>query len=46
MVGGKPMKELIKYVDEDQIPEFLGGKCTRLLEEDHGPWNEYEVIDG
>lgn len=46
MVGSKPTKELLKYIDEEQIPDFLGGKCTRLLEEDHGPWTDYEVVDG
>ena len=24
----------------------MGGKCTRLLEEDHGPWTDYEIVDG
>jgi hypothetical protein len=24
----------------------LGGKCTAKLEEDKGPWNDYEVVDG
>ena len=46
IVGGKPIKELVKYIDEDQIPEFLGGKNKAPLEKDIGPWNDYEVIDG
>jgi hypothetical protein len=46
IVGGKPLKTLLQYIDEENIPDFLGGKCTRLLEEDHGPWNDYEVVDG
>ena len=40
------MKELSKYVDEENIPDFLGGSCTRKLEEDYGPWEEYEIVDG
>lgn len=46
IVGGKTLKELSKYVDEENIPDFLGGSCTRKLEEDYGPWEEYEIVDG
>ena len=46
MVGSKPLKELLKHIDEESIPDFLGGKCTRQLEEDYGPWNDYEIVDG
>ena len=45
IVGGKPFKTLVKYIDEDSIPDFLGGNCTRKLEEDYGPWNDYEIVD-
>ena len=40
IVGGKTLKELSKYVDEENIPDFLGGSCTRKLEEDYGQPNE------
>lgn len=38
-IKGKDYKKtLLQYIDEDQLAEFLGGKCTALLEEDFGPW--------
>ena len=46
IVGGKPLKELLKHIEEDQIPDFLGGKNTQRLEDDYGPWKEYELVDG
>lgn len=39
-------KELLKYVDEDQLMEYLGGKNKDGLNENKGPWNDYEVVDG
>lgn len=46
IVGGKPINHLLKHIDEENIPDFLGGKNTRQLLEDHGPWNDYEIVDG
>lgn len=46
IVSGNPKQELIKYVDIQQIPEFLGGNNTRPLGDDHGPWDDFEIIDG
>lgn len=46
IVGGKPIKELLNYIDEDNIPDFLGGTNTQPLEHDIGPWNDFEVVDG
>jgi hypothetical protein len=37
---------LLKYVDEEQLPVFVGGKCTAPLEDDFGPWNDFEIVDG
>jgi hypothetical protein len=37
---------LLQYIDEDQLPDFLGGKNTAKLEDDNGPWNDYEMVDG
>lgn len=37
---------LLKYVDEDVLPEFLGGKNISPLEEDKGPWDDFEIVDG
>jgi hypothetical protein len=32
------LKSLPKYVDADQLIDFLGGNCTAKLEDDWGPW--------
>jgi hypothetical protein len=40
------MKSLPKYVEEDQLASFLGGKNDALLENDSGPWNDFEIVDG
>lgn len=37
---------MLEYVDEDQLADFLGGKNTHKLEEDFGPWKDYEIVDG
>lgn len=39
ILGGGYVKELLKYVDEDQLADFLGGKNRAQLIEDMGPWN-------
>jgi len=45
-IKGKDYKKtLLQYVDEDQLAEFLGGTCKAPLEEDHGPWNDFEIVD-
>ena len=46
VVGGNAFEALQEYVDAEQIPDFLGGLNSSKLEEDFGPWSEYEVIDG
>ena len=46
IISGDPLPTIRKYVDNDQIPNFLGGTCTKTLEEDHGPWDQFEVVDG
>lgn len=38
--------ELLKHIDEDQLPDFLGGNNTQSLKENPGPWNDYEIVDG
>lgn len=40
------MQHLIKHIDEDQIPNFLGGNNDTPLMDDHGPWKDYEIVDG
>lgn len=28
------------------MPDFMGGKNTARLEDNPGPWNDYEIVDG
>jgi hypothetical protein len=28
------------------LASFLGGKNNNKLEDDLGPWNDYEIVDG
>ena len=37
---------MLKYVDDDNIPSFLGGSSNKPLDCDHGPWNQFELVDG
>ena len=46
ILGGGYTKELLKFVDEDQLSVSLGGKHTSELIDDAGPWNDYEIVDG
>ena len=46
IVGGSYKKKLLIYVDEDQLVDFMGGKNTATLEDDFGPWNDFEIVDG
>ena len=43
--GGSFYKTLLEYADEEDIPEFLGGKCTIPFPSDVGPWNDYEIVN-
>jgi len=46
IIGGGYTKKLLEHIDEDQLASFLGGKNESKLEDDAGPWNDYEVVDG
>lgn len=37
---------MLEVIDEDQLISFLGGKREVELDDDYGPWNDYEVVDG
>lgn len=43
ILGSSYMSTLSELVDDDQIPDFLGGKSTT---KDRGPWDFYDLIDG
>lgn len=38
------MKLLLKYVDADNIPDYLGGKSKGSLIDDVGPWKDPETL--
>ena len=44
--GDDYQEELLEHVDQDQLPEFLGGTCQAQLIDNYGPWNDYEIVDG
>lgn len=46
IIGGSYKKELVKYVDADQLPESLGGTNKARLEDNWGPWNDFDLVDG
>ena len=37
--GGEYYEALKEDIDEENIPEWLGGKCRHRLSENRGPWN-------
>lgn len=37
---------MLEVIDEDQLISFLGGTREVELDDDWGPWNDYEVVDG
>ena len=37
--SGSGKKDLLKVIDEEKLPEFLGGTCKDLLVNDPGPFN-------
>lgn len=39
-------KELLKYVDADQLADFLGGNNKASLTDNWGPWTEFDLVDG
>ena len=43
--GKNFMKTMLDYIDEDQIPSFLGGTNDHNLTDDPGPWHEWDLID-
>jgi len=44
ILGTDYIKELVKYIELADIPDFLGGKCKCVngcIYSDEGPWKEY-----
>lgn len=47
--GGKFQKEMLELVDENNLPDFLGGKCKcedygGCMMSNQGPWNDFEFV--
>lgn len=51
LVGGNFKPKLLEFIDDENIPEFLGGKCTcshhpeGCISSNIGPWNDYMITD-
>ena len=49
LCGGDFKKKLLDFLDNEQIPDFLGGKCKcehhpeGCISSNIGPWNDYEI---
>ena len=43
ILGVDYKKGLLKWIDEENIPTFLGGKSDGSLVDDIGPWNNQEL---
>lgn len=39
-----PIKRIQEFLNIDNIPTFLGGKCERPIRENFGPWKD-EIVD-
>ena len=44
-MGKDYLKYMLEYVDEDQVPLYLGGTNQADFIDDFGPWNDYDLID-
>ena len=36
---------LLRYIDKQNLPEYLGGTSKATLLDDAGPWNDSRLID-
>jgi hypothetical protein len=51
ILGGSYLKTLLEFVNEEDLPAFIGGKCTceefggNCLISNRGPWNDYEPCE-
>lgn len=46
--GGSFKTDLLEFLDDENIPDFLGGKCTcaalgGCINSNIGPWNDFEL---
>lgn len=40
IISGSGKKELLKQIDADKLPIFLGGECEDDIRDDPGPWKQ------
>lgn len=45
LVGTNYQQHLLKYVERDNLPEYLGGTSKSTLLDDVGPWQQQNLID-
>lgn len=45
LVGTNYQHTLLKYVDKENLPEYLGGSSKATLLDDVGPWKNQNLID-
>ena len=43
VIGGTYTPTLLEFVEEENLPEFLGGKCQEKFPSDVGPWSGYKI---
>ena len=46
IIGANPYQEICKHINEEHIPDFLGGPNTTPLIQDDGPWKDYTIVNG
>lgn len=49
IIGGGYRKVLLEFIDDEDIPSFIGGKCEckevgGCMNSNAGPWNDYEIV--
>lgn len=45
LVGTNYQATLLKYVDRENLPEYLGGTSKATLLDDVGPWQDQAIVD-
>ena len=46
LYGGNYKQKCLESCDSENLINFLGGTCEKTLNDNWGPWNDYEVVDG
>ena len=43
--GTSYQSAILKYIDKDNVPEYLGGNSKATLLDDVGPWKDKKLIE-